>query len=129
MRSGICSSGVPLRRSRTDLESLQPTNGKELDMTKLNRRTLLQAGLGAGGLMLSSSLSRGWAQQGDPIKIGLIIPLTGATSQFGATMGQAAKIAESEINGAGGGRGRPIQIVIEGDPSNPEAAVGAGHQP
>jgi branched-chain amino acid transport system substrate-binding protein len=97
-------------------------------MSNLDRRTFLQAGLGVGGLMLSSSLSRSWAQQGDPIKIGLIIPLTGGTSQFGATMGQAAKIAESEVNGAGGVRGRPIQIVIEDDQSNPEAAVRAAHK-
>ncbi|OKO83682.1 ABC transporter substrate-binding protein [Bradyrhizobium sp. AS23.2] len=97
-------------------------------MSNLDRRTFLQAGLGVGGLMLSSSLSRSWAQQGDPIKIGLIIPLTGATSQFGATMGQAAKIAEAEINGAGGVRGRPVQIVIEDDQSNPEAAVRAAHK-
>jgi branched-chain amino acid transport system substrate-binding protein len=95
-------------------------------MSNLDRRTFLQAGL--GGLMLSLSLSRSWAQQADPIKIGLIIPLTGATSQFGATMGQAAKIAETEINGAGGVRGRPIQIVIEDDQSNPEAAVRAAHK-
>lgn len=97
-------------------------------MSNLDRRTFLQAGLGVGGLMLSSSLSRSWAQQGDSIKIGLIIPLTGATSQFGATMGQAAKIAEGEINGAGGVRGRPIQVVIEDDQSNPEAAVRAAHK-
>jgi branched-chain amino acid transport system substrate-binding protein len=95
-------------------------------MSNLDRRTFLQAGL--GGLMLSLSFSRSWAQQADPIKIGLIIPLTGATSQFGATMGQAAKIAETEINGAGGVRGRPIQIVIEDDQSNPEAAVRAAHK-
>jgi branched-chain amino acid transport system substrate-binding protein len=97
-------------------------------MSNLDRRTFLQTGLGVGGLMLSSSLSRSWAQQGDPIKIGLLIPLTGGTSQFGATMGQAAKIAESEINWAGGVRGRPIQIVIEDDQSNPEAAVRAAHK-
>jgi branched-chain amino acid transport system substrate-binding protein len=107
---------------------LQLTNDEELDMSNLDRRSFLQAGLGVGGLMLSSSLSRSWAQQGDPIKIGLIIPLTGGTSQFGATMGQAAKIAESEINGAGGVRGGPIQIVIEDDQSNPEAAVRAAHK-
>jgi len=97
-------------------------------MSNLDRRTFLQAGLGVGGLMLSSGLSRSWAQQRDPINIGLIIPLTGATSQFGATMGQAAKIAETEINAAGGVRGRPIQIVIEDDQSNPEAAVRAAHK-
>ncbi|WP_324408686.1 ABC transporter substrate-binding protein [Bradyrhizobium sp.] len=104
------------------------THGEELNMSYMDRRKLLRAGLGVGGLILSSSLSRSWAQQGDPIRIGLIIPLTGATSQFGATMAQAAKIAETEINSAGGVRGRPIQIVIEDDQSNPEAAVRAAHK-
>ena len=97
-------------------------------MSKMNRRNFLRAGLGAGTLMVSSSLSNSWALQGDPIKIGLIIPLTGATSQFGATMGLAAKIAEAEINSVGGVRGRQIQIVIEDDQSNPEAAVRAAHK-
>jgi branched-chain amino acid transport system substrate-binding protein len=97
-------------------------------MSNLDRRGFLQASLGIGGLMLSSSLSHAFAQQSDPIKIGLIIPLTGATSQFGATMDQAAKIAVEEINGAGGVRGRPIQIVVEDDQSNPEAAVRAAHK-
>jgi branched-chain amino acid transport system substrate-binding protein len=97
-------------------------------MSNMDRRDFLRTGLGAGGLMLSSSLSRSWAQSGDPIRIGLIIPLTGGTSQFGATMGQAAKIAETEINSAGGVRGRPIEIVIEDDQSNPEAAVRAAHK-
>jgi branched-chain amino acid transport system substrate-binding protein len=97
-------------------------------MANMDRRGFLRTGLGAGGLMLSSSLSPSWAQSGGPIRIGLIIPLTGGTSQFGATMGQAAKIAETEINSAGGVRGRPIEIVIEDDQSNPEAAVRAAHK-
>jgi branched-chain amino acid transport system substrate-binding protein len=97
-------------------------------MPNFNRRDILRAGIGVSGLMLPNALSRSWAQGGEPIRIGLIIPLTGATSQFGATMGQAAKVAESEINAAGGVRGRPIQIVIEDDQSNPEAAVRAAHK-
>jgi branched-chain amino acid transport system substrate-binding protein len=97
-------------------------------MPNFNRRDILRAGIGVSGLMLPKALSRSWAQGGEPIRIGLIIPLTGATSQFGATMGQAAKVAESEINAAGGVRGRPIQIVIEDDQSNPEAAVRAAHK-
>ena len=97
-------------------------------MANMDRRDFLRTGLGATGLMLSSSVSPSWAQSGGPIRIGLIIPLTGGTSQFGATMGQAAKIAETEINSAGGVRGRPIEIVIEDDQSNPEAAVRAAHK-
>lgn len=95
---------------------------------KVNRRNFLRVGLGGAGLMLPSIVSRSWAQQADQIRIGVIIPLTGATSQFGAIMVQAAKIAETEINSAGGVHGRLIQLLIEDDQSNPEAAVRAAHK-
>ena len=93
-------------------------------MQAMTRRSVLK--LGAGSLALSAGFPRAWAQQ--PIRIGLVIPLTGATSQFGATMGQAAKVAEGEINAAGGVRGRPIQVLVEDDQSNPEAAVRAARK-
>ena len=64
-----------------------------------------------------------WAQNKEPIRIGILIPLTGATSQFGATMSRAAQIAAEEINAAGGVNGRRVEVVIEDDQSNPEAAV------
>lgn len=64
-----------------------------------------------------------WAQNKEPIRIGILIPLTGATSQFGATMSRAAQIAVDEINAVGGVNGRRVEVVIEDDQSNPEAAV------
>jgi branched-chain amino acid transport system substrate-binding protein len=64
-----------------------------------------------------------WAQNKEPIRIGILIPLTGSTSQFGATMSRAAQIAADEINAAGGVNGRRVEVVIEDDQSNPEAAV------
>ena len=85
-----------------------------------NRRTFLSAGaiatLGAAHPLL-------WAQSKEPIKIGILIPLTGATSQFGATMSKAAQAAAEEINAAGGVNGRRVEVVIEDDQSNPDAAV------
>jgi branched-chain amino acid transport system substrate-binding protein len=69
-----------------------------------------------------------WAQNREPIKIGILIPLTGATSQFGATMSRAAQIAAEEINAAGGVNGRRVEVVIEDDQSNPEAAVRAARK-
>jgi branched-chain amino acid transport system substrate-binding protein len=94
-------------------------------MTQLDRRSFLGAGAAFG-----ISALPGWAiAQGDgPIRIGIIIPLTGATSQFGATMSQAAQIAVAEINAAGGVRGRKVEVVIEDDQSNPEAAVRAARK-
>ncbi|MGO4174738.1 ABC transporter substrate-binding protein [Bosea sp. TAF32] len=100
---------------------------KGIVTSKFDRRDFLVGAAGAG------SLATFWpravlAQGAQPIKIGIVIPLTGATSQFGATMSAAAKIAESDINAAGGVAGRPIQVLIEDDQSNPEAAVRAARK-
>ena len=94
-------------------------------MTQINRRTFLGAGAALG---LSPVPGLLWAQGEGAIRIGLIIPLTGATSQFGATMSRAAQIAAAEINAAGGVRGRKVEVVIEDDQSNPEAAVRAARK-
>ena len=94
-------------------------------MTRIDRRSFLDAGAALGLTILPRAL---WAQGSGPIRIGVLIPLTGATSQFGATMSQAAQIAVAEINAAGGVRGRMIEVVIEDDQSNPEAAVRAARK-
>lgn len=93
-------------------------------MREFDRRRFLAGAAGAG------SMAAFWprallAQRAQPIKIGILIPLTGSTSQFGATMSAAAKIAVSDINVAGGVAGRPVEVLIEDDQSNPEAAVRA----
>lgn len=94
----------------------------------LNRRDLLAIG-GAGlGLGLATLPSFVFAQGNGPIKVGVLIPLTGATSQFGATMGRAAQLAAEEINAAGGVKGRKIEVILEDDQSNPEAAVRAARK-
>jgi len=96
-------------------------------MNKFDRRDFLAGAAGVG------SLAGFWpqallAQDAQPIRIGIVIPLTGATSQFGATMSAAAKIAVRDINAAGGVVGRPIEVLIEDDQSNPEAAVRAARK-
>src|SRR4051812_9990123 len=94
-------------------------------MNQIDRRTFLGAGAALGLATVPGLL---WAQGDGPIRIGLVIPLTGATSQFGPTMSQAAQIAATEINAAGGVRGRKVEVVIEDDQSNPEAAVRAARK-
>ena len=59
----------------------------------------------------------------DTIKIGVTQPLTGAFAASGNYVAQGAKIAEDEINKAGGVLGRKIQLVIEDNKSNPTEAV------
>jgi branched-chain amino acid transport system substrate-binding protein len=94
-------------------------------MHTFNRRKFLASSAGLGTLLATGMSRSAYAQNTQPIKIGILIPLTGATSQFGATMGKAAKAAVDDINAAGGIKGRRVDIVIEDDQSNPEAAVRA----
>ena len=98
-------------------------------MFNRSRRDVLRAGAGFGGLLaVSAAPMRLLAAERDEVRVGLIIPLTGATSQFGATMSAAAKVAVDEVNDAGGVDGAPIAALIEDDQSNPEAAVRAARK-
>jgi len=92
----------------------------------LNRRTVLAGG--AAGLATSLFHASALAQASGPIRVGVLIPLTGSTSQFGASMAKAAQLAAEEINAAGGIKGRNIEILTEDDQSNPEAAVRAARK-
>ena len=67
-------------------------------------------------------LATGAAAQGT-IKIGVTQPLTGAFAASGNYVAQGAKIAEEEINKAGGVLGKKIELVVEDNKSNPTEAV------
>ncbi|MFT3816687.1 MAG: ABC transporter substrate-binding protein [Rubrivivax sp.] len=92
----------------------------------MNRRTVL--GGAAAGLAAALLHRAALAQGSGPLRIGVLIPLTGSTSQFGSSMGKAAQLAAEEINAAGGVKGRRIEIVTEDDQSNPEAGVRAARK-
>jgi branched-chain amino acid transport system substrate-binding protein len=57
------------------------------------------------------------------IKIGVSQPLTGAFAASGNYVTQGAKIAEEEINKAGGVLGEKIELIVEDNKSNPTEAV------
>jgi branched-chain amino acid transport system substrate-binding protein len=59
----------------------------------------------------------------ETIKIGVTEPLTGAFAASGNYVTQGARLAEDEINKAGGVLGRKIQLVVEDNKSNPTEAV------
>ncbi|WMT76434.1 ABC transporter substrate-binding protein [Bradyrhizobium sp. Ash2021] len=59
---------------------------------------------------------------GDPIKIGVILPLTGAGASLGINQRNGAVLAEKAINGSGGFKGRPIKLIVEDDATNPDTA-------
>jgi branched-chain amino acid transport system substrate-binding protein len=78
--------------------------------------------IGAG--LVGAALLAGPSAAQDAIRIGVTQPLTGAFAASGNYVMQGAKIAEEEINAAGGVLGRKIQLVIEDNKSNPTEAVG-----
>jgi branched-chain amino acid transport system substrate-binding protein len=65
----------------------------------------------AGGLVLMVCA----AEAADPIKIGMVAPLSGPGAESGRFQTQGAKLAAEEINKAGGVLGRPLELVIEDD--------------
>jgi branched-chain amino acid transport system substrate-binding protein len=77
---------------------------------------LMLAGLALGFVAGSAAAQ-------DTIKIGVTQPLTGAFAASGNYVAQGAKIAEEEINKAGGVLGKKLQLVIEDNKSNPTEAV------
>jgi branched-chain amino acid transport system substrate-binding protein len=70
-----------------------------------------------------AALLTGPALAQEPIKIGVTQPLTGAFAASGNYVAQGAKLAEEDINAAGGVLGRKIQLVVEDNKSNPTEAV------
>jgi branched-chain amino acid transport system substrate-binding protein len=55
------------------------------------------------------------ARSAEPLKIGMVAPLTGSAAELGRYETQGAKLAAEEVNKAGGVLGRPIELVIEDD--------------
>ena len=62
------------------------------------------------------------AQQGEPIKIGAVVALTGPGAGLGQPERNGMLLAEKVINEKGGIKGRPIKILIEDDGSKPDNA-------
>ncbi len=66
--------------------------------------------------------------QTDPLRLGVLTPLTGAGGFDGPRMLRAMQAVAKEVNDAGGVLGRPIELVVEDDQTNPEGAVRAAHK-
>jgi branched-chain amino acid transport system substrate-binding protein len=59
------------------------------------------------------------AQQKQPIRVGVIQPLSGPIAAAGSYIANGAKIAADKINAKGGVLGRPIELIIEDNKSDP----------
>lgn len=86
-------------------------------------------------LVLSAGLMPAWAQAPAPsnaapaapdaklIRLGLILPLTGGSSDMGNSARVGAQVAVDEINAVGGYLGRKLELVIRDDQANPDTGL------
>ncbi len=90
-------------------------------MTSRSRRNVLQAGAAMAGAYALGfpAIARG---QADKIKIGHLTPLTGFLGALGDYAVLGLRMAEEEINKAGGVMGRQLEIMSE-DSINPATAA------
>ncbi|MDN7999968.1 penicillin-binding protein activator [Burkholderia multivorans] len=68
------------------------------------------------------------AHAAEPVRIGLIQPLTGSVAYNGQADVNGAKLAVAAINQAGGVLGRPVELVIEDGQCNPANTVNAAEK-
>jgi branched-chain amino acid transport system substrate-binding protein len=64
----------------------------------------------------------------EPIQIGVITSLSGSFATFGSMEVTGYKVAAAEVNANGGVNGRPIELLIEDDASNQNAALAAAEK-
>ncbi|MFJ7840885.1 ABC transporter substrate-binding protein [Lysinibacillus sphaericus] len=81
------------------------------------------AGCGAGD---SDTSSGGGSKDGDTIKIGANLELSGNVASYGSSIGLGAELAVKEINDAGGIDGKKIELIkVDNKSENSEATAAA----
>lgn len=84
------------------------------------RARLLLVGLavsliGCGGSDPAPSRDEEDGRAGDPIKIGVLLPLSGDATASGGDLRNAATLAIEELNAANGVLGRPVELIVLDD--------------
>jgi branched-chain amino acid transport system substrate-binding protein len=92
---------------------------------KFRVRTMLLAGLFAAAFVLTTAFAPvAQAQSKDPIKIGFSMALTGALAGGGKQSLVAMEIWRDDINAKGGILGRPVELIVYDDQTNPKNVPG-----
>src|SRR3954463_5737061 len=89
-------------------------------MTSWVRMALRTAAALATGFVLAAAP----AQAADPIKVGMSLALTGAGAPAGKMLQAAIELWRDDINAKGGLLGRPVEIIVYDDQSNPSGVPG-----
>ena len=92
-------------------------------MGSIRRRTVLAAGAGAVLLPGSRFAPFSVAMAADPIRLGLVTPLSGPQQDIGSYVKLGAEIAVAQINADGGIAGRQVQLEQRDDKVSPAVAT------
>jgi branched-chain amino acid transport system substrate-binding protein len=65
---------------------------------------------------------------GDTIKLGAVLPLTGANATIGEDQQRGIDLAVADINEQGGVLGKDIEVVVEDSAGTPEASIDAARK-
>ena len=92
----------------------------------LTRRTVLKSTAAAAVLTLGST--RIIRAQPAPIKLGVMLPMSGIGAEAGAAWLNGIKVAQMQWNEAGGLLGRPIELVVRDDKFTSAGAVATARE-
>jgi len=81
---------------------------------------LLAAG---GSAALAQAAPAASAAGAAPLRIGIIFPLTGGSSDMGISARVGAQVAIDEVNEVGGYLGRPFELVVRDDQASPDIGL------
>ena len=79
------------------------------------------------GMALSAAVSMR-ARAAAPIKVGLIVPLSGGAGRQGQDVANAVQSMATLINDAGGVLGRPLELLVRDDESTPAIGVAKANE-
>ncbi len=85
-------------------------------MTRTSRKSLQL-------LVVTLVLAVAPALAAEPIRIGVVTPLTGTYAPIGIQVKMGLELAVKEINAAGGALGRPLELLVEDEEANPSVAT------
>jgi branched-chain amino acid transport system substrate-binding protein len=90
-----------------------------------SRRLFLQ---GSAFAAMASLLPAAALAQSQTVRLGVLVPLTGAGGSYGPPMARVAQAVVDGVNAVGGINGRKLDLIVEDDQTNPEAAVRAARK-
>jgi branched-chain amino acid transport system substrate-binding protein len=73
-------------------------------------------------------LGFGMASAADTFKIGALVPITGTQAVMAEDLATGLKLAEEEVNAAGGVLGKPIEVIIEDTETRPAPGMDAARK-